>query len=94
MRKARCDRFDDGDDEDDEHDVDDDANDADDDDDDKARQGVTVIRCRHCKGLHLDFTHRCANSFIFIAIMILIVISTIMITIISSTAKKSLDKEQ
>ena len=37
---------------------------------------VTVIRCRHCKGLHLDFTHRCANSFIFIAIMIIIVIST------------------
>ena len=72
MRKARCDRFDDGDDEDDDHDVDDDANDADDDADDKARQGVTVIRCRHCKGLHLDFTHRCANSFIFIAIMIVI----------------------
>ena len=78
MRKARCDRFDDGNDEDDDDDVDEDANDADDDadadddDDDKARQGVTVIRCRHCKGLHLDFTHRCANSFIFIAIMIVI----------------------
>ena len=79
MRKARCDRFDDGDDEDDDDDVDEDANDADDDadadddDDDKARrQGVTVIRCPHCKGLHLDFTHRCANSFIFIAIMIMI----------------------